>query len=39
MSIIIIGVGDGDFKDMVYLDAEEQPLKDVNGKIEARDIV
>lgn len=32
LSIIIIGVGDGDFTNMEVLDADDGPLVDINGK-------
>lgn len=39
LSIIIIGVGDGDFENMEILDADDSPLVDVNGKKQSRDAV
>ena len=39
MSIIIVGVGSDDFKQMVLLDGDKSPLKDSNGRMVARDIV
>ena len=38
-SIIIIGVGDGDFSDMVALDSDKKKLKDDDGNVTFRDIV
>ena len=39
LSIIIIGIGDADFSDMVLLDGDEKPLIDSYGEIRKRDIV
>ncbi|KAJ5073367.1 copine [Anaeramoeba ignava] len=39
LSIIIVGVGNEDFSDMVLLDADENPLVSSNGKEMERDIV
>lgn len=39
MSIIITGVGNDSFDDMVYLDADNVLLKDSNGVVAERDIV
>ena len=40
MSLIIIGVGDGDdFRAMEELDGDKKALRDRNGKVGARDIV
>lgn len=33
LSIIIVGVGDGNFDNLEILDADDGPLKDVNGKV------
>mmetsp|Transcript_106698 Transcript_106698/g.309490 ORF Transcript_106698/g.309490 Transcript_106698/m.309490 type:complete len:679 (+) Transcript_106698:315-2351(+) len=39
MSIIIVGVGNADFTDMVVLDADDHPIHNSAGKRAARDIV
>jgi hypothetical protein len=39
MSIIIIGIGDGDFSQMEKLDADDEPLVSSNGEKMKRDIV
>lgn len=39
ISIIIIGVGKSDFYNMNILDADEEPLKGVNDKVQQRDNV
>ena len=39
LSVIIIGIGNADFSNMVYLDADENPLISSNGVKAARDIV
>lgn len=39
MSIIIIGVGDEDFKEMEKLDCDGGFLKSSNGQFASRDIV
>ena len=39
LSVIIIGVGNADFSDMVYLDADEIPLVNSNGLKSVRDLV
>ena len=39
ISVVIIGVGNGDFSQMEELDADEVVLKDANGKEALRDIV
>lgn len=39
VSIIIIGIGDADFKSMEVLDADQDTLKDYTGRTAARDIV
>jgi hypothetical protein len=33
LSIIIIGVGDGDFSKLEVLDADDGPLVDINNKV------
>jgi hypothetical protein len=33
ISIIFIGVGDGDFDNLEMLDADDGPLKDINGNL------
>ena len=38
-AIIIVGLGDHDFQDMITLDADEGLLRDDFGKIAKRDIV
>ena len=39
LSIIIIGVGDADFSNMVYLDADKNPLVNSKGVNSVRDLV
>ena len=39
LSIIIIGVGDADFSNMVYLDADKNPLVNSKGVKSVRDLV
>lgn len=39
VSIIIIGIGDENFKSMEVLDADQDTLKDYLGRTAARDIV
>lgn len=39
ISVVIIGIGDGNFKDMDALDADLEPLVDKYGRIMQRDIV
>lgn len=39
LSIIIVGIGNGDFRNMTYLDADKNPLIDDQGKMMLRDIV
>ena len=39
LSVIIIGVGKADFSNMVYLDADENPLVNSKGVKAARDLV
>ena len=39
ISVIIIGIGDGDFGNMDILDADENPLFDKNGRKADRDLV
>lgn len=39
VSIIIIGIGDENFKSMEILDADQVTLKDYTGRTAARDIV
>jgi len=39
VSIIIIGIGDENFKSMEVLDADQDTLKDYLGRAAARDIV
>ena len=39
VSIIIIGIGDADFKSMEILDADEKSLVDYMNRTAARDIV
>ena len=39
VSLIIIGVGEDDFRSMEYLDSDKNLLRDRNGKTAARDIV
>ena len=38
-SIVIIGIGDGDFEEMSLLDADKKVLVDKYGRPAARDIV
>jgi hypothetical protein len=39
ISVIIIGIGDADFTNMNFLDADDEPLKDSNGRVSDRDLV
>ena len=39
ISVIIIGIGDADFTNMIRLDADEETLYDENGRIAERDLV
>ena len=39
ISVIIIGIGDADFTNMNFLDADDEPLKDRNGRKTDRDLV
>jgi len=39
VSIIIIGIGDADFRSMEILDADEKSLEDYMNRTAARDIV
>ena len=39
ISVIIIGIGDADFTNMNLLDADDEPLKDKNGRKADRDLV
>jgi len=39
ISVIIIGIGDADFKNMDILDADDEPLVDRNGRKTDRDLV
>ena len=39
LSVIIIGIGDADFSNMVTLDGDEEPLKDFDGNVTKRDLV
>ena len=39
ISVIIIGIGDADFTNMNFLDADDQPLVDRNGRKADRDLV
>ena len=39
LSVIIIGIGNADFSNMVYLDADENPLVNSRGIRSARDLV
>ncbi|KAJ9464977.1 Protein BONZAI 3 [Diplonema papillatum] len=39
ISVIIIGVGDGPFADMEYLDGDDRPLVSSDGKMPNRDLV
>ena len=39
LSVIIIGIGKADFKDMIILDGDEFPLTDHNGRVTKRDLV
>ena len=39
LSVIIIGIGNGDFSNMVYLDADENPLVNSRGVSAVRDLV
>ena len=39
ISVIIIGIGDADFSNMNFLDADDEPLTDRNGRKADRDLV
>ena len=39
ISVIIIGIGDADFTNMNFLDADDDPLRDRNGRKSDRDLV
>ena len=39
ISFIIIGIGNSDFRNMIRLDSDNEPLKDREGRIAERDIV
>ena len=39
LSIVIIGIGNADFTNMVFLDGDKIPLKNFSGEIRKRDIV
>jgi len=39
VSIVIVGIGDGDFEEMKVLDADTKVLTDDEGKSAARDII
>ena len=39
ISVIIIGIGNADFSNMDVLDADDEPLIDVNGRKADRDLV
>jgi hypothetical protein len=39
ISVIIIGIGDADFSNMNFLDADDEPLIDKNGRKADRDLV
>jgi hypothetical protein len=39
LSVIIIGIGDADFSNMVTLDGDEEPLTDFDGNVTKRDLV
>ena len=39
LSIVIIGIGNADFTNMVFLDGDKIPLKNSSGEIRKRDIV
>ena len=39
VSIIIVGIGDEDFSEMIELDADSNVLLDGNGRAAARDII
>ena len=39
ISVIIVGIGDTDFTNMIILDADENPLYDDNGRKADRDLV
>ena len=39
LSVIIIGIGKGDFTKMIELDGDEKPLKSSTGKVRKRDLV
>jgi len=37
--VIIVGLGDADFDDMVELDGDQQRVTDEDGRVACRDIV
>jgi hypothetical protein len=39
ISVIIVGMGNADFKDMEMLDADQNVLTDASGRNAARDII
>ena len=39
LSVIIIGIGNSDFTNMIYLDGDVEPLTDNNGRVTKRDLV
>ncbi len=39
ISVIIIGIGNADFKNMDRLDADDEPLRDSKGRMSDRDLV
>jgi copine 1/2/3 len=39
LSFIIVGIGNADFRSMIQLDSDNEPLKDREGRIAQRDIV
>ena len=39
LSVIIIGIGNSDFTNMIYLDGDVEPLTDNNGRVTRRDLV
>ena len=39
VSLIVIGIGDEDFSQMIVLDADSNVLLDSNGRAAARDII
>lgn len=38
-SVIIVGLGDADFEDMVELDGDQERVTDEEGRVACRDIV